>query len=85
MDEFELHSRLNTVLRQIGALERKVDFLFKHLGVTFVDERPPPNEIERFIIAGDMLSAVKLHQKTHGVNLLEAKRAIDEIKAKWGF
>jgi hypothetical protein len=84
MEDPELYKRLNAVLMQIGTLERKVDFLFKHLGVTYVDTRPPPDEIEKLLLEGNAVAASKLYLAKHRVGLLEAKRAIDEIKAKLG-
>ena len=84
MDDPELYKRLNSVLQQIGALERKVDFLFRHMGVQYVDQRPPPNEFEKLLLEGNPIAAMKLYEQKKGVGLLEAKRAIEEMKAKLG-
>jgi hypothetical protein len=84
MDDVELHKRLNAALQQIGLLERKVEFLYRHLGATFVDTRPPPSDIERLIIGGDLVGAINLYRKNHGASLTDAKRAVDEMKAKLG-
>jgi hypothetical protein len=84
MDDPELFKRLNAVHFQVGLLERKVDFLLKHLGLTYVDTRPPPDEIERLIIERDLIGAIRLYEKTHKVGLLDAKRAVEEMKAKLG-
>jgi hypothetical protein len=84
MDDPELYRRLNAIHFQVGLLERKVDFLFRHLGVAFVDTRPPPDEIERLIIDRDLIGAIRLYETRHKVGLLEAKRAVEELKAKLG-
>jgi hypothetical protein len=84
MDDPELIKRLNALTFQIGVLERKVDFLLAHTGARFVDQKPPPNEFERMILAGDRLGAMKAYQQKHGANLLDAKRAIEEMAAKLG-
>jgi hypothetical protein len=42
MNDNELYKRLNALTFQLDALDRKVSFLFKHLGVQYVDARPPP-------------------------------------------
>jgi hypothetical protein len=84
MDDHELYKRLHALQFQVGLLDRKVDFLIKHLGITYVDSRPPPDEIGRLIIGGDVLGAVRLYEKTHKVNLVDAKRAVEEVKAKLG-
>ena len=84
MDDTELYRRLNAILSQVGVLERKVDFLFEHLGVTYVDTPPQRDEIEKLILADDGIGAIKLYQQKRKVNLLDAKRAVEEIKAKLG-
>ncbi len=84
MDDHELHIRLNTLTQEVGLVHRKVDFLFRHLGVGFQDVRPPPDEIERLILASDRLQAMKAYQVKHGVGLAEAKRAVEELAAKLG-
>jgi hypothetical protein len=84
MNDNELYKRLNALTFQLAALDRKVSFLFKHLGVQYVDERPPPDEIERMILDGDRLGAIKVYQQKHGANLLDAKRAVEEIAARLG-
>ncbi len=84
MDDHELHKRLNALTQDVGLLNRKVDFLFRHLNMAFQDVRPPPDEIERLIIASDRMSAMKLYQVKHSVGLAEAKRAVEEMAAKLG-
>jgi hypothetical protein len=83
MDPHEL-ARFNTLIHKLDLIERKVDFLYRHLGIAFVDQRPPPNEIEQFIIDGNRIAALKVYQKQHNVGLLEAKNAIEELAAKLG-
>lgn len=84
MDDVELYKRLNSVLLQVGVLERRLDFVCKHLGITYVDTRPPPDEFERLLLQGNAIEAIRLYEKKTGVSLLEAKRAIEEMKAKLG-
>jgi hypothetical protein len=84
MEDVELYKRLNALFFEVGSLERKVDFLFKHLGVAYVDTRPPPTDIEKLLVEGNATAAAKLYLTKHNVGLLDAKRAIDEIKAKLG-
>jgi hypothetical protein len=84
MIDHELYKRLNALTFQLAELDRKVTFLFKHLNVQYVDARPPPDEIERLILAGDRIAALKLYQQKHGANLIDATRAIQEIAARLG-
>jgi hypothetical protein len=36
------------------------------------------------ILDGDRLGAIKVYQQKHGANLLDAKRAVEEIAARLG-
>ena len=84
MDDHEIYKRLNAITVQIGALERKVDFLFQHLGVTFVDTRPQLDDVERLVVAGDTIGAIRLYRERQRADLAEAKRAIEEMRARLG-
>lgn len=83
MDPHDIQ-RFNALVQKIDLVERKVDFLFRHLGLTFQDNRPPPSEYEKHVIAGDRMSAIKVYQQQHGVGLADAQRAIEELAAKLG-
>jgi hypothetical protein len=83
MDPHEIQ-RLNALIHKVDALDRKLTFLFQHLGVQYRDERPPPDPIEQLILAGDRIGAMKLFQTRHNVGLAEAKRAIEDIAARLG-
>jgi hypothetical protein len=80
----ETYKRLNSLEYQFGILDRKVTLLLNHLGIQYTDARPPPDEIETLILAGDRIKAMKLYEAKHGVNLLEAKRAIEQMAARLG-
>jgi hypothetical protein len=69
---------------RLADLDRKVAFLIAQCSVPYVDTRPPPNAIEKLVIAGDRLAAVRMYQQQHKAYLFEAKRAIDEIAARYG-
>jgi len=76
--------RMNALVQKLDALDRKLSFLFRHLGIQYVDQRPPPDAIEQLVLEGNRLGAVRLFQTTHKVGLAEAKRAVEEIAAKLG-
>jgi hypothetical protein len=80
--EFEVQE-----LRQrVARLEGKLEFLYKHLGVTFVPE-PAPDDDPRVIAAirkGDRLGAVKIYREIHQVGLEEGLAAVDEIRGRLG-
>jgi hypothetical protein len=77
-------AQLNALIQKTHELERKVDFLLRHLGVQYRDERPPPDEIEQLVVQGDRIGAIKLHQARHRSGLADAKRAIEELAARLG-
>lgn len=84
MDDLELLKKHNALVQQVAELDRKVTFLLRHLGIQYVDAKPPPDDIEQRILAGDRIGAVKLYQTRHGAGLVDAKRAVDEIAARLG-
>jgi hypothetical protein len=76
--------RFNALVHKVDTIDRKLAFLFQHLGITYVDARPPPDPVEQLILVGDRIGALKLLQSKNGLGLAEAKRAIDDIAAKLG-
>ena len=74
-----------TELRErIAHLEGQVEFLFKHLGVTFVPEAAPgddPRIIEQ-LKQGDLLGAVRIHREINKSDYITARQAVDEIKGR---
>jgi len=78
------------VLRErISKLEAQVRFLYKHLNVTYVpgadfDLDPRDQATADFLKKGDELGAIKSYRATHGVDVAEAKAAVDEIRSGLG-
>ncbi len=78
---------LVSLRRRVMDLEAQVEFLYRHLGVTFV---PDPSQIDNSKILeqlakGNLVEAVKIYRQTYNTGLAEAKRAVDELKAKHGY
>ena len=69
---------------RILELEEKVEFLYKHLGVTYSTN---PDQTDPRIISalkqGNMIEAIKVYREIHNVGLAEAKRAAEEIKRRF--
>jgi hypothetical protein len=71
--------------------EGQVAFLYRHLGVTFVPESAPGDDL-RIVEAlkkGNLLEAIKVYREIHSTSTLtigfdEAKRAVEEIKGRLG-
>ena len=84
MEDLEFVKRHNALVQQVAELDRKMTFLLRHLGIQYVNARPPPDDVERLVLAGDRIGAVKLYQSRHAVGLVQAKHAVDDIAARLG-
>lgn len=70
----------------ISRLNARLEFLYKHLGVTFVEDEHPdddPNVIAA-VKANDMLEAIRAYRKARGVGLEDAQAGIEEMRARLG-
>ncbi|MBK7453817.1 MAG: hypothetical protein IPJ46_08910 [Anaerolineales bacterium] len=67
-------------------LEAHVQFLYKHLGVSFVPETIATDEVEivAYLRKGDVMGAIRTYPSIHGSDLAEAKAAVDEIRIRTG-
>ena len=67
---------------RLATIERKLDAVMAHLGVT----EPPPSEpdVVRFLENGQMVHAVKAYRDRTGLGLAEAKEAVDRIAREHG-
>ena len=62
---------------RLGRLERKVDAIVKHLGVSVVDEVDP--KVLELVIAGKKIEAIKLYREQTKVGLKEAKDYVESL------
>lgn len=71
---------------RINKLEAQVDFLYKHLGVTFVEEIHPSDDLEviNVLRTGNILEAIKVYRSRHDAGLAEAKIAVEEMQSRLG-
>jgi hypothetical protein len=64
---------------RIGQLERKVEHLYKHLGI----EPPPPggvsDRVRELVAQGDILQAIKIHRAEAGLDLATAKEQVEQL------
>lgn len=71
---------------RVSRLEARLEFIYKHLGVTFVEDARPaddPKVIEA-LKANKMLDAIKFYRMATNASLEEAKSAIEEMRARLG-
>lgn len=61
----------------VRRLERKVDAIIKHLGVSVVDEVDP--NVRELAIAGKKIEAIKVYRQQMGVSLKEAKDYVESL------
>ena len=62
---------------RLAELQRTVDALAEHLGVTVPEPQHP--EVERLLAAGQQVAAVKAYRQATGADLLTARNAVEEL------
>ncbi|MCJ7432044.1 MAG: hypothetical protein MUO77_01010 [Anaerolineales bacterium] len=85
MSSFE-EQEIASLRQRVVRLESQVDFLYKHLGVTFVEdayETDDPQVIEA-LKRNNIIEAIKYYRGKTNVGLAEAKSAVEKIKARRG-
>ena len=86
MSSFE--EQENALLRlRIVRLEAQVEYLYKHLNITFIEDGRVPAEdaeILKALNAHNVIEAIKLYRAKTGVGLAEAKSAVEAIMARRG-
>jgi len=71
---------------RVSKLEARLDFLYRHLGVTFVAETHSGDnpQVIAALQANNMLEAIKLYRMTTNASLEDAKVAIQELRSRLG-
>jgi ribosomal protein L7/L12 len=85
MSSFE-QEEIALLRQRIVRLEAQVDFLYKHLGVTFSEnayETDDPQVIEA-LKRNNIIEAIKYYREKTGLGLAEAKSAVEGIKKRRG-
>ena len=67
-------------------LEAQVDFLYRHLGLTFVEQNSPDDDprILEALRRNNMIEAIKVYREINDIGLAEAKAAVEAIRARHG-
>jgi ribosomal protein L7/L12 len=63
--------------RRLAAIERTLDAVAAHLGVTVTEPELP--EVMLLLEEGKQIAAVKAYREATGADLLTAKNAVDEL------
>jgi len=87
--EQEIYSLQDRVLElggRVVELENQVRFLYSKLGITYLASPEPldDSKIIEQIRKGNMLEAIKIHRATYNTSLIDAKKAVEELRAKYG-
>ena len=78
--------QISALKSRVFQLEAQVKFLYKHLGVTFVEELGPsdPPAVIAALRKGNLIEAISAYRTVYNVGLAEAKTAVEEIRARIG-
>jgi ribosomal protein L7/L12 len=71
---------------RIARLEARLEFLYKHLGLTFVAEANATDDpdVIQALKANNMLEAIKRYRMATNASLEEAKSAIEQMRGRLG-
>lgn len=80
------YQEISLLRGRISKLEAQIQFLYKHLGVTFVPETVANDdaEIVEYLKKGDVMGAIRAHRSTYNSDLAQAKAAVDDIRSRVG-
>lgn len=77
---------INLLRNRIVHLEAQVDFLYRHLGVRYIEQNGPADDprILDALRKNNMIEAIKYYREIHDVGLAEAKTAVEAMRARHG-
>ena len=75
-------ARQTVSLQKYNLLEKKVDAMMKHIGMTYDPFHDVPEAIHEHIRKGNTIEAIKLYRQHSGAGLREAKEAVEEMMSR---
>jgi large subunit ribosomal protein L7/L12 len=79
-------SEILALRARIAELEGRVDFLYRHLGITFTANTSMGDvRVIDMLKRGNKIEAIKIYREIYDVGLAEAKQAIDNLESRLGF
>jgi hypothetical protein len=71
---------------EIYKLQARVEFLYSHLGLEYVEETSPSDdpEVVNALRTGNVLEAIKVFRMRTNADLSTAKLAVEEMRARLG-
>ena len=77
-----LSPSLHASQRTLWRLERKVDALLAHSGVSFDEFDGVPESVAQALAQGDTILAIKRLRRISGLGLRDAQEYVDEVKRR---
>ena len=75
-------ARPTVSLQKHNLLEKKVDAMMKHIGMTYYPFHDVPEAIHAHIRKGNTIEAIKLYRQHSGAGLRDAKDAVEEMRSR---
>lgn len=71
---------------RISRLEARLEFLYRHLDVTFVEDTRLSDDpkVIAALKANNMMEAIKLYRQATNANLEEARMGVEELRSRLG-
>ena len=79
-------SEILALRARIAELESRVDFLYRHLGIAYVQDTSMGDaRVVDMLKKGNKIEAIKIYREIYNCGLAEAKQAVDGMEARLGF
>jgi ribosomal protein L7/L12 len=77
---------ISQLKQQIYRLQAQVEYLYRHLGVTFVEDVHAGDDpkVIAALRSNNVIEAIKAYRERYDVGLAEAKSAVEEMRARLG-
>jgi hypothetical protein len=77
---------ISSLKGRVSRLEARLEFLYRHLGVTFIEDSRPTDDprIIEALKANNLLEAIKLYRMATNASLEAAKAGVEEMRARLG-
>ena len=75
-------ARPSISLQKHKLLEKKVDAMMQHIGMTYDAYHDVPEDIHEHIRKGNTIEAIKLYRQHSGAGLRDAKEAVEEMMSR---
>jgi len=78
-------SEILALRARVAELESRVDFLYRHLGVLYVENTSLGDaRVIDMLKKGSKIEAIKIYREIYNCGLAEAKQAVDNLETRLG-